>query len=173
MVIAQTERLTLRQAKKSDAKALHTVFGNSEVMQFGEGPQGIEWVYSWIEQAKRSYDFHGYGLWVIDLSGHTDAIGYCGLTWFPNINGQPETEIGYRLSRNHWNQGLGTEAAMAVRNVAFSHFDLSRLIALIAPDNTRSIRVAEKLGMAYDGAVMLEGYSHPDFVYACSRNVLV
>jgi ribosomal-protein-alanine N-acetyltransferase len=40
------------------------------------------------------------------------------------------------------------------------------LIALIDPDNTVSIHVAQKLGMHYEKDVMLEGYTHPDQLYA-------
>ncbi len=170
MIITQTERLTLRPVEESDAKALLEVFGDPEVMQFGDGPQTIDWVRSWIEETRQDYDLRGFGSWVLALRDRPEAIGYCGLTWFPDINGVPETEIGYRLARDHWNRGFGTEAAMTVRDLAVKQFALSRLIALIDPDNSRSLRVAEKLGMTHDGSALLEGYSHPDLVYACRRS---
>ena len=42
---------------------------------------------------------------------------------------------------------------------------------MIDPDNVASIRVAEKLDMRYENAVMFEGYTHPDRVYAVTREV--
>ena len=90
----------------------------------------------------------------------------CGLTHFPDINGRPEIEIGYRLARAHWGRGLATEAARAVRDYAFDTLRLPRLIALIDPANTASIRVAEKLAMRHESEVVLPGYDHPDRVYA-------
>jgi RimJ/RimL family protein N-acetyltransferase len=46
---------------------------------------------------------------------------------------------------------------------------LRRLIALIDPGNLASIRVAEKAGMHYEAEVMLEGYDHPDRIFAIER----
>lgn len=169
MIVAETERLTLRYASGSDATAMRAVFCDPEVMQYGDGPQTDDWIRSWIERVKRSYNERGFGLWLISQSGDSTAIGYCGLTWFPDINGQPEVEIGYRLARSYWNLGFATEAASAVRDLAFSDFVLDRVISIIDPNNVRSIRVAEKLGMKLCGDVMLDGYDHPDGVYACER----
>ena len=84
---------------------------------------------------------------------------------FSDVNGQPEVEIGYRLTRTMWGNGYGTEAACVVRDYAFESLALKRLIAMIDPDNFSSIRVAEKLGMHYEREIMLEGYTHPDHVY--------
>lgn len=97
-----------------------------------------------------------------------EVIGYCGLFYFPDINGKPEVEIGYRLTRAFWAQGYATEAVIAVRDYGFSTLCLSRMFAMVDPENTASIRVAEKAGMQYKEDVMLEGYTHPDRVYVAS-----
>lgn len=169
MIVAETERLTLRHAAPGDAIAMRAVFGDADVMRYGDGPQTDDWIRSWIAQMNRNYDERGYGLWIVARACDPLAIGYCGLTWFPDINGRPEIEVGYRLARKFWKTGFATEAAMAVRELAFSDFDIDRLIAIIDPDNWPSIRVAEKLGMKYDGELMLAGYTHADHVYACQR----
>jgi RimJ/RimL family protein N-acetyltransferase len=51
---------------------------------------------------------------------------------------------------------------IAARDYAFDVLGLSRLIALIDPDNVASLRVAEKAGMKHGDDVMLTGYTHPD-----------
>ena len=93
-------------------------------------------------------------------------MGYAGLFHFPDIAGRPEIEVGYRLARSHWGQGFATEAVTAIREYAFGVLRMPRLIALIDPQNTASIRVAEKVGMHYEREVMLEGYTHPDHLYS-------
>lgn len=93
------------------------------------------------------------------------TIGYCGLTHFSDIEGQPEIEVGYRLARAWWGQGFATEAARGVRNYAFHSLGLSRLVSLIEPSNTASLRVAAKLGMHREREVMLPGYDHADYLY--------
>ena len=170
MIVATTKRLTLRHASPDDAIAMRSGFCDAEVMRYGDGPQTDGWIRSWIALMNRNYDERGYGLWIVTKIGNPRAIGYCGLTWFPNINGRAEIEVGYRLAREYWNTGFATEAALAVRDLAFICRGLDRLVSIIDPDNFRSIRVAEKLGMKYDGDVLLDGYTHPDAVYACHRD---
>ncbi len=78
-----------------------------------------------------------------------------------------EIEIGYRLHPDHWGQGLGTEAARAVRNYGFDNLKLPRLISLIHPDNVASRRVAEKNGMTPEKETIFRGF--PTIVYSISR----
>ena len=169
--VASTERLILRHFHILDADVLSQVFGDPEVMRFGDGVQTKEWIEQWLHAClERYYRTWGFGPYaVVKKAGH-DVIGYCGLFYFPDINGQPEVEIGYRLARAAWGKGYATEAVSAVRDFAFKTLTLKRLIAIIDPDNTASIRVAKKIGMRYEQNVMLEGYTHPDHVYAILRD---
>jgi RimJ/RimL family protein N-acetyltransferase len=165
-----TERLFLRHFHVLDAEAMHRVFGDPEVMRFGDGAQTKEWVDAWLRTClERYYRTWGFGPYAVVEKHSQDSIGYCGLFFFPDINGKPEVEIGYRLARFAWGQGYATEAAVAVRDYAFTTLGIKRLIAIIDPSNTASIRVAEKLGMKYESEVMLEGYTHPDHVYVVTR----
>jgi RimJ/RimL family protein N-acetyltransferase len=48
MIIAQTPRLILRQFEPRDGEAMDRVFGDPEVMRFGDGVRSPQWVRSWI-----------------------------------------------------------------------------------------------------------------------------
>lgn len=165
MIIAETDRLLIRRVSPDDHEALTGVFGNAEVMRFGDGPQTAEWVCEWLHRAVESYERRGYGPWAVVEKSRGEVIGYCGLFFFPDVNGRPEIEIGYRLARASWGLGYATEAVIAARDYGFNVLGLTRLIAIIDPENTASIRVAEKAGMRYEQDVMLAGYTHPDGVY--------
>lgn len=141
------------------------VFGDPDVMRYGDGVQTRQWVDAWLQTCLRRYTHQGYGPYAVVEQSSGGVIGYCGLFYFPNINGQPAIEIGYRLRRSAWGQGYATEAALAVRDYAFETLHIQRLVAIIDPSNVDSIRVAENIGMQYETDVMLEGYSHPDRVY--------
>lgn len=145
------------------------VYGDPEVMRFGDGPQTPEWVRDWIRRALACYEQRGYGPWAVIEKHSGELIGYCGLFFYPDINGRPEIEIGYRLARAWWGRGYATEAVTAVRDFAFDTLGLSRLVALIDPANVASVRVAEKAGMRHEADVMLVGYDHPDRVYVVRR----
>ena len=161
-----TERLLLRHFHILDDEAMYRIFGDVEVMRFGDGVQTGEWVQNWIRIClERYYQTWGFGPYAVVEQSSRNVIGYCGLFYFPDIGGQPEIEIGYRLARSAWGRGYATEAALSVRDFAFTTLGIKRLIAMIDPSNVASIRVAEKIGMKYEKEVMLEGYTHPDHIY--------
>lgn len=164
-----TKRLKLRPFRLHDQDALLAVFGDAEVMRFGDGVRSADWVSNWLEACLKSYERQGFGPWAVAEKRTGQVIGYCGLFAYPDINGRAEVEIGYRLARAWWEMGYATEAVVAVRDHAFDVLGLRRLIALIDPANLASIRVAEKAGMRYEADVMLEGYDHPDRIYAIER----
>lgn len=171
MLELSTARLLLRHFQLEDAKEIHqAVFADPDVMRFGDGPQTFEWTRSWIQMCQQEYyESRGYGPYAVIEQAKQVLIGYCGLFYFPDVNGTSEVELGYRLARSAWGKGYATEVATAVRDHAFATLRISRLISIIDPSNTASIRVAEKIGMHYEGAVMLEGYTHPDLVYSMAR----
>lgn len=57
-----------------------------------------------------------------------------------------DVEIGYFLDPLHWQRGLATEAATAIRDEAFEQLGLEELIGRCRVENTRSARVLRKLG---------------------------
>jgi hypothetical protein len=170
MVIAETERLFVRHFKLVDGEAMDRVFGDAEVMYYGSGVQSQQWVREWLRGCLDDYQQKcGFGLWAVVEKSGRDVIGYCGLSQFPDVGGQPEIEIGYRLARPYWGRGYATEAARAVRDYGFGTLKLHRLISMIDPGNVASIRVAEKIGLRYEKDVMMKGFTHPDRVYAIVR----
>lgn len=168
--VITTDRLILRRFHSSDADAMGRIFGDPEVMYYGDGVKTQEWVREWLRRWLVDYYANwGFGMWAVVEKTGGEALGYCGLSRFPQRCGQGETEIGYRIARAHWGRGLATEAARAVRDYGFGALGLERLIAMIDPANGASIRVAEKIGMKYERDALLEGYTHPDRVYTIVR----
>jgi len=146
---------------------MYLIFGDAEVMRFGDGVQTREWVNSWLQTCfDWYYKSWGFGPYAIVTKNDLEVIGYCGLFYFLDLDGQSEVEIGYRLQRSAWGKGFATEATIAVRDYAFNTLGIKRLIAMIDPSNTASIRVAKKIGMSYEKDIMLEGYTHPDHIYS-------
>jgi RimJ/RimL family protein N-acetyltransferase len=165
-----TQRLTLRPFTKADTEPLMSVFGDPEVMRFGDGVRSADWVGGWVKNIlERQYATMGFGPLAVVCLPEQRLIGYCGLFLFDDLDGKPEIELGYRLERLAWGNGYATEAASAVRNHAFTALGIARLISMIDPTNQASIRVAEKIGMRYEKEVMLAGYTHPDHIYAINN----
>lgn len=167
----ETERLFLRHLHILDSTPLKSVLGDSEVMEFGEKIETEEKIRDWIKVHIRNYFVNwGFGPYAVVEKESGSVIGYCGLFYFPDINGREEVEVGYRLAKRYWGRGYATEAAIAVRDYGFCVLGLDRLVAMIDPGNIRSIRVAQKLEMTHEGDVKLsDDWTHPDRVYVVEK----
>jgi RimJ/RimL family protein N-acetyltransferase len=54
----------------------------------------------------------GYAMWAVDVKETGTFVGQCGLQ--PVEPTGPEVELAYHFNKAWWNQGYGTEAAVAV-----------------------------------------------------------
>lgn len=157
MQILETSRLTLRYITSRDAEALMPILGDAEVMQFSIiGVHSKKQIKQFIEQRLISYMEYGFGLYAIVHKQNQELIGYCGF-FIQSIEQQKEVEVGYRLARKYWGQGLATEAAKAVVEYGHQRFNFQRFVCLIEIENSRSIRVANKLGMTLEKKIIYHG----------------
>lgn len=167
-VVAQTERLILRQFHSGDLDALAEVLGDADVMAFSvTGPLAPAQVQEKIQSYGTHWSRWGYGLCAVVHRRDDKVIGYCGLQHFDDIGGRQEIEVGYRLNRQYWGCGYATEAAGAIVEFGFVALGLERMISMIDPRNLRSIRVAEKIGLHYEKDADCGGYV--DRIYVTER----
>jgi RimJ/RimL family protein N-acetyltransferase len=164
--ILETDRLILREFLPQDADALALLLSDPETMQYYPAPMDRAGVEQWIERNLRRYAADGVGLWAMVLKSTGEMIGDCGIIRQP-VEGEYLYEIGYHLRRDHWGQGLATEAAVACREWGFAHLGVSRLISLIRPENLPSQRVAERNGMTIWKEVDWRGLRH--YVFSVER----
>jgi len=164
-----TERLILRRFDEADASSFAELVGDPRVMRFSmSGPLTAGDAERLLRRFIQGYEDRGYGLWAVERRGEGRVLGYCGIADH-EIDGRIEHEIAYRLRPPAWGHGYATEAASAVRDLAFGTLRLARVVSIIDPGNGASIRVAEKTGMRYERDVMLKGYAYPDRLYALGR----
>lgn len=157
MQILETSRLTLRYITSRDAEALMAILGDAEVMQFSIiGIHSSKQIKQFIEQRLISYLEDGFGLYALVHKQNQELIGYCGF-FIQSIEQQKEVEVGYRLAKKYWGQGLATEAAKAVVEYGQQRFNFRRFVCLIEIKNNRSIRVAQKLGMKLEKKIIYHG----------------
>ena len=150
----QTERLILRDDRPDEAESVIAVWTDAEVMRHMGGPRDPERVRRAFEEA---LDVKGeLRFWAVEVQETGRRIGECGLIQ-KQVEGAPEVELVYILARDAWGHGYATEAARAVCEHARDALGLTRLVALIRPENVASARVAEKAGFAFDRAVERDG----------------
>lgn len=152
-----TPRLHLRPMVQSDFDALLAIFTDPRVMaSFDSPPLTPIQMQSWLQRNLDHQTRHGFGLFAVILKAEQRFIGNCGLEQM-ELDGQPETELGYDFHSDYWNQGYATEAASAVRDFAFHTLHLDRLISLIRAGNEASRHVAHKIGMREERKVIRNG----------------
>ena len=139
----RTERLLLRRWRSSDAGPMAALNADPEVMRFVGGPLSREASDASLARSVAFFAQHGYGRFAVEHAG--ECVGYVGLGTHPLVGG--EVEVGWRLARHVWRQGLATEAARAVLAAAPS-WDLAGVVAVVHPDNAASAGVCRRLGMA-------------------------
>ena len=64
-----------------------------------------------------------------------------------------DAEIGYMLLNEYSNKGIGTEAVRQVCSIAFKILSLEQITANVFQPNIASIRVLQKNGFKYKGAI--------------------
>ena len=152
----ETPRLLLRMLRESDLNAYAAMLADPEVMRhLGDG-RPLSRPEAWRNLALMvgHWQLRGYGLWGVEERATGELVGRIGL-WNPE--GWPGLEVGWTLRRASWGRGFAAEGARAAVRYGFEEMRLPELISLIRPDNTRSIRVAERLGERFDGTVELLG----------------
>ena len=144
MITLATARHTLRPLTPDDLDDFHAIWGDPAVIWWGASGDPTASADLLARVLEHTAGRPGLGWWLVVLDTTGEVIGDVALEPSP-LPGR-EIEIGWHFRREHWGRGHATEAAAAVRDHAFgSGIDL--LVATIVPANTRSVALAERLGM--------------------------
>jgi RimJ/RimL family protein N-acetyltransferase len=146
----ETERLILRAFRAEDLEPLAAMWAEPEVVRY-IGGQALSREDTWRRSlaACGQWPFTGFGYWIAELKSDGRFVGQLGFADFkremePSIEGEPE--LGYVFSPIMHGQGIAHEACKAALEWADAMLDSTSYAAIISPENTASIRLAEKLG---------------------------
>ena len=155
-----TPRLTLRPWRDSDRLPFQAINADPRVMEHYPSTLTPQESDALIARIHLHFERHGHGPYAVELIETGAFIGYIG-PYTPTFEAHftPAIEIAWRLSADHWGQGLATEGARAVLHHAFQNLNLPNLVSFTVPANLRSRRVMEKLGMTHDPS---EDFDHPN-----------
>lgn len=156
MIYIETDRLILRDWKAEDLPLFIAMNKDERVMRYFPSVLTDEETESFFYRIQSEFDKHGWGLYAVELKSTCIFIGYVGLHEIGfDADFTPGIEIGWRLDAGYHNQGLATEAAKAVLELARSK-GLKRLYSFTSKKNIPSERVMQKIGMTKVG-----GFNHP------------
>lgn len=153
-----TPRLLLRQWKTCDLASLAALHADPDVMRFFPSVLSQDESDAMAHRCRALIDERGWGFWAVEERATGDFIGLIGLhTPAAHFPFSPCVEVGWRLARSHWGQGLATEGAQAAVQFGFEQLKLSEIVSFTSVHNFKSQAVMQRLGMRRDPAT----FAHP------------
>jgi ribosomal-protein-alanine N-acetyltransferase len=152
-----SERLGFRNFMDSDLIPFHKMNSDPEVMKYFPSVLVKEQTRSLMDRINNHITEHGFGFFAVDLLSENIFIGFIGLKRTNFIaDFTPCVEIGWRLDKNYWNQGLASEGATRCLEFAFSDLNLYEIYSFTPLLNKASERVMQKIGLKKTGE-----FNHP------------
>jgi ribosomal-protein-alanine N-acetyltransferase len=154
--ICETPRLQLSHFNEDDAPFILRLLNEPSFIRHisDKGVRTLDDAVAYLRKGPMaSVVIHGFGLCRVTRKDTGEAIGMCGLIKRPAFD---DVDIGYAFLPEHWSQGFAIEAARGVLGMAATVHGLTRVIAVVNPDNADSSRMLEKLGFVYEKMVRLE-----------------
>ncbi len=159
-----TPRLNLRPHRLSDLDALAALYGDAEVMRFIGGEAiSREDLWNRLLRYHGHWSLLGFGLWAIEERASGRLVGNAGFADFhrglgDDFDGAPEA--AWVLAAQAHGRGYAAEAMAAALGWLDARGE-GRSVCIIAPANTASLRLADRLGYrvfaerAYKGTTVL------------------
>jgi len=144
-----TERLELWRPERRDIDQMIAIVMNEETARYLGPTQTANDQYNRFLRNVGCWDLYGYGGMILRERGREPVIGNCGI--FHSRRGLGEDfddmpEAGWIIGSDHGGKGYAMEAMSAVFEWFARELGPMRVMCIISPENTPSLRVAEKLG---------------------------
>jgi RimJ/RimL family protein N-acetyltransferase len=177
-VVTETDRLLVRQWRKSDAERVLDIQSRWEVVRWLDDDarvlidlgQAVERIRSW--QAVTATDGADCGHWAVEVKDTGVVAGAVMLLPLPTLDrpaGVRELQVGWHLHPDSHGRGYAREAAAAALAYGFGN-GLRTIHALMYVDNAPSARVARALGMAELGVVTDQWYPGDSLVFVATAD---
>ena len=162
-IVLETRRLVLAELSMSDLDFVASMGADPYVMRYYPKTYSREETAEAIRYQLRRYASDGVGAWLAREKASGRPIGRIGVMRRP-VKGVVEHELAWMVHRPYQRCGYASEGAAACRNYALSTLGVTRVVALVRPENLPSRGVAEKLGMKVVDHTLHAGFEH--LVYA-------
>lgn len=165
MKILETERLLLRTLDIDDAQFYLRLVNEPTWLQYigNRGVTTLEHARIAIEQGPmQMMRQYGHCLYLVVLKQSGDPIGICGLLKRDSLD---DPDLGFAFLPEYVGHGYAFESAAAVLQYALSVLAMTRVVAIVMPENEKSIRVIERLGMRFESMIAMDGDKPPVRLY--------
>ncbi|WP_299146967.1 GNAT family N-acetyltransferase [uncultured Tateyamaria sp.] len=140
-----TDRLTLRAPQRRDFDGYAAMLADPRTGYMG-GPFSRAQAWAEFNQIVAAWHLDGFGGWII-VDAHDTLLGEIFITQNQHF---PEPEMGWTLTPDAEGYGYAQEAGRAVLHWYWSNTAATTLVSYVTPTNTRSAKLAQKLGAQVD-----------------------
>lgn len=163
-IFAETNRTILREITLDDVEGFFEMDSDPEVHRYlGTKPvTGHDQIIEMVHYIRKQYADNGIGRWAVIDRRTLRFIGWSGLKLVKDeINHQTHYyDLGYRLVRKYWGQGIASETVPPALAYGFEKLQVKKIIATVHVDNTASNQVAMKAGFSFCETFFLHGLEH-------------
>lgn len=155
----ETERFLIRDLVIGDTSGMFALDSDAEVHKYlGNNPiQTLEEAKKIITSIRAQYKEYGIGRWAIINKKTNDFVGWTGLKYEQKLRKDFNYyDLGYRLRKNYWGQGIGTETALASLKYGFDQLKLEKICAAADVNNIGSNKILQKIGLKPKGTFYYE-----------------
>lgn len=163
-IFLETKRLILREILPTDIDGLYELDSDPEVHKYlGNNPvKDKNQIVDIINFIRQQYKDNGIGRWAIIDKKTNNFIGWTGLKLVTELtnNHQNYYELGYRLIKRYWGQGIATETALASLEFAFDKLKTDEVYAIADCKNDGSNKILQKVGLQFIETFDHNGIKH-------------
>ncbi len=167
MYVLESERCFLRKFIVDDAPMFYKLNLHPDIFRFTTDPPFIDVAKAGeFIRSYKGYDREGNGRLTVVLKNTLEPIGWCGLKF---LDDEGEVDVGYRFLPEYWGNGYAAETGLTCCKYGFTALKLERIVARVHKENTRSIKVVEKIGMSYEKDILYNDIWWKSFVLLRSQ----
>ena len=150
VIILESKRLLFRQHELADLNSFCVMEMDPDVRLYVLSyPRSREDAERKFREGSLQEVPYRLSVWATILKSTGQYVGRCGL--YPHVNRDGrfvvgEATLSFYFGREHWGQGLASEAAAAFVKFGQEELRLSRIVATVQVENGASLRILEKLG---------------------------
>jgi ribosomal-protein-alanine N-acetyltransferase len=155
----RTERLRGRRPNASDTEFLVTTWADPRVADWLGGVRDRDAIGQLLRHFDALWTTDSSGVWMLEDRATRQPVGWV-LLHPMDFGGHAGTEIGWAIAASRWREGLASEAATRVAEIAFTDCGLDEVISGTMVTNVASRGVMEKIGFVYDRDVVHADLPH-------------
>ncbi len=159
-----TPRLSLSPFHETFAVPLLALFQDPHVRRYllDDALVDSEWVEEEVRASRERFSAGSLGLFVAHLVNKPNTL--VGFVGFRPFYEPPVLQLVYGIAPEHVGQGLASEMAQAVVDVAFKEHNFAEVRASTDEPNEASVRVLKRLGMRLESTEAGERWPQLHFV---------